>query len=499
MSIPTPLDAQFNRAVDMVQSLPKGGPLQTSYDEQLHLYSLYKQATEGDNTKSRPGVLDMINRKKWDAWAKQKGVDKDEAKKLYVAALLKIFKRFEGQNELARDLARELEAHGLARAPSPASSTSSYHSSQASLPSPPAGAHMAPPDPFAPAPDVAPHFIPPSALTASHRSLVSLAQQSQSHSHAPSHHTHSLSHPPEHAHAYAHAPAHSPSTRHLEPAHDGYPAGASSAGRASRPQSTAGSRLGVGAAGRAAGPSNGVLGADPRFSTHSLPLPPRHPLAHPPAPAHAQTHAHAHAHSALGLVPDPALSALSPALAYTPETRASPQPHLGIFHPVPAYARAPSASTYSHAPAAPPDVPAALERIQTSLAALHERLSTLERTHALGLRRDARARRRAAWPWSSAGADDDEDALDRAEEDEERARWPAPNAPATTRVRVRRKSLGLRLVWILLAAVRRAAVDLGIGVVVAVVAAVVLGGGWRRARGTVSRINAGVRQLVSSP
>ena len=48
-----------------MQSLPKSGPIQTSYEEKLALYSLYKQATEGDVKSKRPGVLDMLGRAKW--------------------------------------------------------------------------------------------------------------------------------------------------------------------------------------------------------------------------------------------------------------------------------------------------------------------------------------------------------------------------------------------------------------------------------------------------
>jgi len=37
------IDARFHRAVDIIQSLPKAGPITTTYEEKLMLYSLYKQ------------------------------------------------------------------------------------------------------------------------------------------------------------------------------------------------------------------------------------------------------------------------------------------------------------------------------------------------------------------------------------------------------------------------------------------------------------------------
>ncbi|KAF7355050.1 ACBP-domain-containing protein [Mycena sanguinolenta] len=57
------IDAQFDRAVEIVQGLPKTGPIQTGYDEKLAI--LYKQATVGNVTSPRPGLWDMLGRAKW--------------------------------------------------------------------------------------------------------------------------------------------------------------------------------------------------------------------------------------------------------------------------------------------------------------------------------------------------------------------------------------------------------------------------------------------------
>jgi diazepam-binding inhibitor (GABA receptor modulator, acyl-CoA-binding protein) len=53
-------------------------------DVKLQLYALYKQGSEGDVQGKRPGFTDMIGRAKYDAWAKVKGVSRDEAMKKYV-------------------------------------------------------------------------------------------------------------------------------------------------------------------------------------------------------------------------------------------------------------------------------------------------------------------------------------------------------------------------------------------------------------------------------
>ncbi len=54
-------------------------------EDLLDLYGLFKQATEGDVTGSRPGMLDLKGRAKYDAWARRKGMAAEEARKKYVA------------------------------------------------------------------------------------------------------------------------------------------------------------------------------------------------------------------------------------------------------------------------------------------------------------------------------------------------------------------------------------------------------------------------------
>jgi acyl-CoA-binding protein len=54
-------------------------------DTMLELYALYKQATTGDVNGSRPGMLDLRGRAKYDAWAKHKGASKDAAMESYIA------------------------------------------------------------------------------------------------------------------------------------------------------------------------------------------------------------------------------------------------------------------------------------------------------------------------------------------------------------------------------------------------------------------------------
>jgi len=54
-------------------------------DAKLKLYALYKQATEGDVSGKRPGMMDFVGRAKYDAWAQCKGMSGPDARADYIA------------------------------------------------------------------------------------------------------------------------------------------------------------------------------------------------------------------------------------------------------------------------------------------------------------------------------------------------------------------------------------------------------------------------------
>ena len=74
------LKAAFESAAADSKKLPEKPDNMTL----LQIYSLYKQATEGDVEGKRPGFTDMVGRAKWDAWNGIKGKSNDEAMKEYV-------------------------------------------------------------------------------------------------------------------------------------------------------------------------------------------------------------------------------------------------------------------------------------------------------------------------------------------------------------------------------------------------------------------------------
>jgi len=82
-------EEEFVNASERVQKLAK----KPSNDELLELYGLYKQATSGDASGKRPGMLDVRGRAKYDAWAKQSGTSAEAARAAYV----KVVARLEGK------------------------------------------------------------------------------------------------------------------------------------------------------------------------------------------------------------------------------------------------------------------------------------------------------------------------------------------------------------------------------------------------------------------
>ena len=70
----------FAKAQEDVKTLTK----RPSDQQFLDLYSLFKQATEGDNTTSKPGMFDIKGQFKWNAWKDKSGLSKDAAQQKYV-------------------------------------------------------------------------------------------------------------------------------------------------------------------------------------------------------------------------------------------------------------------------------------------------------------------------------------------------------------------------------------------------------------------------------
>lgn len=74
------LQARFEQAQKDVKTLSE----RPSNDDLLTLYATFKQATQGDVSGKRPGMLDMVGRAKHDAWEKLSGQSAEQAMKAYI-------------------------------------------------------------------------------------------------------------------------------------------------------------------------------------------------------------------------------------------------------------------------------------------------------------------------------------------------------------------------------------------------------------------------------
>ncbi|MFO1387446.1 MAG: acyl-CoA-binding protein [Chitinivorax sp.] len=83
------IKAQFEQAQIDVKTLSERPDNQTM----LKLYSFFKQASEGDVTGSRPGMMDFVNRAKYDAWAELKGKSQEQAMQDYTSLVNRLLGR----------------------------------------------------------------------------------------------------------------------------------------------------------------------------------------------------------------------------------------------------------------------------------------------------------------------------------------------------------------------------------------------------------------------
>src|SRR5690606_37927715 len=76
------LQQKFQETVNYVQN--SEGDVQLSNEQKLQMYALYKQATEGDVTGKKPGMMDFVGRAKYSAWEELKGQSKEQAMQKYI-------------------------------------------------------------------------------------------------------------------------------------------------------------------------------------------------------------------------------------------------------------------------------------------------------------------------------------------------------------------------------------------------------------------------------
>lgn len=75
------LNEQFQDATVRVKTLSS----KPGNQQLLDLYSLYKQATEGDVSGDKPGMFDFVAAAKYGAWEKLEGTSKENAMEKYIS------------------------------------------------------------------------------------------------------------------------------------------------------------------------------------------------------------------------------------------------------------------------------------------------------------------------------------------------------------------------------------------------------------------------------
>jgi pimeloyl-ACP methyl ester carboxylesterase/acyl-CoA-binding protein len=90
------LVARFEAAVAKVASAPSDGSMKPSNEMKLKMYALYRQARDGDAQGKRPGMMDLVGRFKYDAWAELKGLAREEAMRRYADEVDSLERKFAG-------------------------------------------------------------------------------------------------------------------------------------------------------------------------------------------------------------------------------------------------------------------------------------------------------------------------------------------------------------------------------------------------------------------
>jgi pimeloyl-ACP methyl ester carboxylesterase/acyl-CoA-binding protein len=88
------LPQRFETAAARVANAPKDGPQKPSNEMKLKMYALYRQAKDGDAQGKRPGMMDVVGRMKYDAWAALAGTAREEAMRRYVEEVESLERKF---------------------------------------------------------------------------------------------------------------------------------------------------------------------------------------------------------------------------------------------------------------------------------------------------------------------------------------------------------------------------------------------------------------------
>lgn len=88
------LKEQFEAAVQKVRDTPPDRPLRAPDELKLRVYALFRQARDGDVQGKRPGMLDPIGRRKYDACVALKGMSREDAMRQYIVEVEHVAQKY---------------------------------------------------------------------------------------------------------------------------------------------------------------------------------------------------------------------------------------------------------------------------------------------------------------------------------------------------------------------------------------------------------------------
>lgn len=83
------MTSKFEDAILYIKNLPK--TVTVSQEDQLSLYKYYKQATVGNCNIKPPGMFQLVEKKKYEAWKSVENLSQEESKQKYVELVNKLF------------------------------------------------------------------------------------------------------------------------------------------------------------------------------------------------------------------------------------------------------------------------------------------------------------------------------------------------------------------------------------------------------------------------
>jgi len=93
------VEEEFKQAVAYIAN-KSNPPLDSSNEQKLDFYALFKQATEGAPKGSAPSRLKVVERAKYMAWKAKAGLTKEQAMSAYIAGLTKLAPGWKARSKL---------------------------------------------------------------------------------------------------------------------------------------------------------------------------------------------------------------------------------------------------------------------------------------------------------------------------------------------------------------------------------------------------------------